>query len=184
MLFMNLSGGEWPFVTALKWEVRPFFRNAFQKPSVLLNQQAWHVDSASKLYSTILNSRWLKNSENMLILCACQSLNTDIVDTREPDKITDEDWNENSGGRPRIDSKPRVSGSLAICSHYEYAHHVAHRKNKYVKGDKVYMQVGRALQGPYIVESIVQMGQYTLCDESGNRVNNGAVVQEKDLTSA
>ncbi|KAI1087996.1 hypothetical protein F5B19DRAFT_33268 [Rostrohypoxylon terebratum] len=68
------------------------------------------------------------------------------------------------GGRPRVDKGERSAFKV---------------------GQKVYVQnVGRVLQGPYLVETVPRAKVYTLCDGDMNSVNGGAEFGENDLVPA
>jgi hypothetical protein len=57
--------------------------------------------------------------------------------------------------------------------------------SRYRVGDKVYLSINRhGLIGPYLVAGVPREGKYTLCYESGEAVNRGEEVEEKDLTQA
>ena len=43
---------------------------------------------------------------------------------------------------------------------------------------------GQGLRGPYLVESVPRERKYTLCYDTGEAVNGGEEVEEKDLTQA
>ena len=58
------------------------------------------------------------------------------------------------------------------------------KKYSFAPGDKVYLVKAEIQnrEGPYLVEK-PENGKYTLCDENGNTVNGGEMVEEKDLVS-
>ncbi|KAI1211533.1 uncharacterized protein F4807DRAFT_418081 [Annulohypoxylon truncatum] len=75
-----------------------------------------------------------------------------------------EGYNYDDGGRPRIDKTGL--------------------KSKFRPNDRVYLQTGRALQGPFLIESVLRPQIYTLCLENGEKANGGAEVAENLLTLA
>ncbi|KAI0436946.1 hypothetical protein F4803DRAFT_540516, partial [Xylaria telfairii] len=51
-------------------------------------------------------------------------------------------------------------------------------------GDSVYVTTARGRKGPYLIETVVGSGKYTLCDPDGTRYENGAQVENGDLNQA
>lgn len=50
-------------------------------------------------------------------------------------------------------------------------------------GDPVYMTTANGEQkGPFLIESVVGSGRYTLCNVDGTRYENGTEVTEDDLS--
>ncbi|OTA70085.1 hypothetical protein K449DRAFT_427595 [Hypoxylon sp. EC38] len=56
--------------------------------------------------------------------------------------------------------------------------------SNFVVNDKVYLKVGSTLTGPYRIAQVCRLKVYTLCDESGENVNNGLEVSEDSLQRA
>ncbi|KAI0544754.1 hypothetical protein F4679DRAFT_512416 [Xylaria curta] len=56
--------------------------------------------------------------------------------------------------------------------------------SKYTTGDKVYVMVGTAREGPYQIATVPSAGKYTLCFENGQSAKNGAEITEESLIAA
>ncbi|KAI0379234.1 hypothetical protein F5Y04DRAFT_260030 [Hypomontagnella monticulosa] len=54
-------------------------------------------------------------------------------------------------------------------------------KSNFIVNDKVYLKIGSTLTGPYYVAKVCRIKVYTLCDESGEDVNDGLEVGEDSL---
>ncbi|KAI1151404.1 hypothetical protein F4825DRAFT_462633 [Nemania diffusa] len=50
--------------------------------------------------------------------------------------------------------------------------------SKFRTGDKVYLTVGAAREGPYVIATVPSPGRYTLCLENGQPANNGGCVRD------
>lgn len=48
----------------------------------------------------------------------------------------------------------------------------------------MYLTVGAAREGPYVIATVPSPGRYTLCLENGQPANNGAEVEEDSIVSA
>ncbi|KAI0193865.1 hypothetical protein F4808DRAFT_441693 [Astrocystis sublimbata] len=56
--------------------------------------------------------------------------------------------------------------------------------SRYRTGDRVYLLVGAAREGPYMIATVPSAGNYTLCFDNGQAARNGMVFAENSITSA
>jgi hypothetical protein len=89
------------------------------------------------------------------------------------------------GERPRIAATKTVSVAFSQFKSRDKADFIL-QKSKYKVGRKVYLDESgsRSLSGPYLIASVLRPGKYTLCLENGDKVKDGAEVDEEALIEA
>ncbi len=73
---------------------------------------------------------------------------------------------------------------MPICPIDRVASRLTREKPKYRVNDKVYINQGRGLEGPFVVSSVDESKKYVLEREDGTKVENGRVYDDTELISS